>query len=256
MVKRRLSHARFLSRFVYATSLTGIIELKIHKQQVGHAILRIDGFDEDYLITLPALHIDGLISGSPYVELENKSYIISSTGYTSKIDYTGKGWVSGKKNTFAATLYPTGKEKEILYKADGQWSESFTIKDPSKNIVETHDPKKTKTTPLNVASIEEQDDLESRRAWQKVAGAIAKGDLDAVSREKSIIENQQRELRKKEREESREWERRFFRRADKFPIFDVLAKPTGESIEKDKTNGIWVFDGEKAKNSSPPFREQ
>lgn len=38
-------------------------------RQIGHAKLHLGGFDEDYLITLPSLHIEGLVYGTPYVGL-------------------------------------------------------------------------------------------------------------------------------------------------------------------------------------------
>lgn len=92
-------------------------------------MLHIDEYDEDYFITLPSLHIEGLISGSPFVELNSQTYIQSSTGYTAKIDYSGRGWLSGKSNSFTATIYPQDKKKEVIYTVDGQWNGSFTIKD-------------------------------------------------------------------------------------------------------------------------------
>ena len=216
-------------------------------KQIGHAVFHIDEYDEDYLITLPSLHIEGLITGSPYVELNRCSYIQSSTGYTAKIDYSGKGWVSGKKNTFSAVLFPTGREKETLYTADGQWNEDFTIKDAkTKAVIDKYSPKATKTSPLIVPDLDQQDELESRRAWKKVADAILKGDTDTAGYEKSIIENKQRELRKKEKEESREWERRYFTRTSKYPTFEKLAAKIGEQTNASQTDGVWVFDQEKA----------
>jgi hypothetical protein len=111
--------------------------------------------------------------------LNKSSYITSSSGYTAKIDYSGKGWLSGKKNSFTASLYPEGKEKEPIYTVDGQWTASFTVKEAkSKTVVDSYDPAKHPLTKLNVPTIEGQDEMESRRAWQKVAHAIAKGDLD------------------------------------------------------------------------------
>lgn len=226
----------------------------INVKQIGHAILHIDEYDEDYLITLPSLHIEGLISGSPYVELNRCSYIQSSTGYTAKIDYSGKGWISGKSNTFSAVLYPQGKEKEAIYTADGQWNGAFVIKNAkTKEVVDTYDPEKTKVTPLTVAPIEEQDDYESRRAWKKVADAITKGDMETTSFEKSLIENRQRELRRLEKEEGREWDRRFFTRTENFPLFEKLAGKIGEQINDSMTNGVWAFDQEKASQAKPPF---
>jgi hypothetical protein len=124
------------------------------------------------------------------------------------------------------------------------------IKDAkTKKVVDKYDPNVTKCTPLQVAPIEEQGELESRRAWKKVADAIVKGDTDTAGYEKSIIENQQREMRKKEQEEGREWDRRYFSRIDKHPQFEALANRIGEPINDTQTNGIWAFDPEKAKKA-------
>jgi len=108
--------------------------------------------------------------------------------------------------------------------------------------LDSYNAKITKTTPLYVAPLDQQDPLESRRAWAKVQEAIGKGDLETTGTEKSKIENEQREMRKKEKEENREWERRFFTRVDENPIFTKLAEKREIVAEADKTNGIWVFD--------------
>ena len=80
--------------------------------------------------------------------------------------------------------------------------------------------------------------------------------MDTVGIEKSKIENAQREMRKKEQAEGREWQRRFFTRLNGDPLFEKLAKPIGEKIENDKTNGIWRFDLQKATNTTAPLRTQ
>ncbi|KAL7271974.1 Oxysterol-binding protein 4 [Rhizina undulata] len=220
----------------------------ISVRQVGHAIYHLNEFEEDYLITLPSLHIEGIVYGSPYVELNKSTTIISSTGYVAKIDYSGKGWVSGKKNTFAATLTKEGS-KEVLYTIEGQWNDSFVIKDgKTKKEYETYYAKLMKTTPLTIAPLEEQDPLESRRAWAKVQAAIGLGDLETTGAEKSKIENEQRELRKKEKEEGREWERRYFSMVEDNPVFTKLSEKIGVTAEAEKTGGIWVFDEDKYLN--------
>ena len=228
----------------------------IHVRQIGHALYHLDTFNEDYLITLPPIYIDNLIYGSPFVELHKSTTITSSSGFVAKIDYSGKGWVSGKKNTFTATLFKEGKEKDVLYSIDGHWNESFTVKEGSAKhgkVLEVYDSNKHPTTKLKLPPLEEQSPRESKKAWNKVANAIMKGDMDTTGHEKSKIEVQQREMRKKEQTEGKEWQRTFFSRAKEDPIFDKLAKPTGEKIEADKTNGIWRFDQEKAKNAKRPF---
>ena len=170
--------------------------------------------------------------------------------------------MSGKKNTFTATLFPAGHEKQVLYSAEGQWNEAFTLK--------AHDPKTHKATStfatwncnaekpakLTLPPLDEQDPRESKRAWKQVADAIAKGDMDATSHQKSKIENSQREMRKKEQAEGAEWQRTFFSRipdgkTDK--AWDDLAKVTGERAEPEKTGGCWRFDMEKAAQAKKPF---
>ncbi|KAA8646283.1 hypothetical protein EYZ11_007709 [Aspergillus tanneri] len=245
-------------------SFSSTIQIK----QIGHALLTItppsaDKNDPDqqeqYLITLPHLHIESLIYGTPFVELERSTRIVSSTGYVAKIDYSGKGWLSGKKNTFTAILFKESEgEKYPLYTADGQWSSKFTIKNArTKEEIDKYVVEDSKTTPLQLATLESQDLYESRRAWRDVAVAIERGDMDAVSVAKGRIENAQRELRKVEKAEGREWERRFFRRIDEgedSDRFQSLAQAIGlTSLESDKTGGVWRFHPEKAIGAQSPY---
>jgi hypothetical protein len=251
MPKRRRSRRPSTSRYAIPCPAPAHAD---PAQQVGHALLHIDAYNEDYLITLPPLHIEGLIMGSPYVELNSSTYIQSSSGYTARIDYSGKGWVSGKKNTFTAVLYPDGREKDAIYKAEGQWTDTFQIRDAkTKAVVDKFDHKQIKTTPLIVAPIEQQDDFETRRAWKKVSDAIVKGDLDLTSAEKTIIETRQREMRKQEKDAGREWERKFFSRAEDVSAIKRLAEKFGETINDTQTNGVWVFDDKKASSATTPF---
>jgi len=89
--------------------------------------------------------------------------------------------------------------------------------------------------------------MESNRAWQHVIAGIQKSDMDQVHIEKSKIENLQRDLRKKEQDEGRTWQRRYFTHsATSDPIFEQLVKAIpGERIEADKTGGVWRFDESK-----------
>ncbi|KAI9041287.1 OSBP family protein [Aspergillus affinis] len=245
-------------------SFSSTIQIK----QIGHALLTITppGADkndpaqqEQYLITLPHLHIESLIYGTPFVELEKTTKIVSSTGYVAKIDYSGKGWLSGKKNTFTASLFKESEgEKKPLYTAEGQWSEKFTIRNArTKEEVDKHVVKEAQTTPLQLAPLEQQDLFESRRAWSDVASSIERGDMDSVSAHKGRIENAQRELRKIEKSEGREWPRRFFKRLEEGEDddrFKSLAQTIGlTTLEADKTGGVWRFDRERATGAQPPY---
>lgn len=160
-----------------------------------------------------------------------------------------------------------GDDKHPMYSVEGQWNDNFSF-----SMHEGEKPKKGReiesyrampTTSLNVAPIENQDTFESRRAWRHVAASIVKGDMDAVSHHKSKIENAQRELRKKEKEEGRDWERKFFKtvKEDEDPTFAKLVKMISGAtawagVESEKTAGIWRFDPERALRARPPFHPE
>ncbi|KAI0185455.1 hypothetical protein EV127DRAFT_441514 [Xylaria flabelliformis] len=238
----------------------------INIKQIGHALLSVPvpnkpGETDTFLFTLPSLHIEGLIFGTPFSELDGVSHITSSTGFTAKISYLGKGWVSGKKNSFTATLYRTGNEKDVLYNCSGQWTKAFEIhsgpvkNNSAKTLVETWDPETTRMSELIVAPTAQQHPLESRRAWASVAEGIGKGDMDQVGREKTKIEQAQRAMRKKEQAEGRQWERRYFTVQADDNALRTLAANVGLTAngDADRTGGLWRFDAaklEKAKKET------
>lgn len=224
----------------------------VHIDRKGYSVLHIDAFDEDYLITMPKIHIEGLMSASLSPELSGSSYIRSSSGYTAKIDYSYKGWLGGKRNSFKATLLRdgvNGKKSEALYEAEGVWSGEYTLKDlRGKGAIKKFDVAEFKRTPFTVKPLEEQDPLESRRAWQHVATAIEAGDMCTIAKEKSKIENEQREMRKQEKADGVVFKRRYFTQADE----DVVAEELIAKLESQvglKTSDIdcgagnlWLWD--------------
>ncbi|KAI1825525.1 Oxysterol-binding protein [Xylaria intraflava] len=245
----------------------------INIKQIGHAVLSVPvpskpDETESYLITLPSLHVEGLIFGAPFMELDGTSYITSSSGFTAKIQYVGKGWLSGKKNSFIATLYPTGNEKDVLYNCAGQWTKAFEMHTgPAKynspsTLVGTWDPDTTPVSKLILVPTEKLHPLESRRAWANVAKGIAKGDMDYVGSEKSKIEQAQRAMRKKEQAEGKQWQRRYFTaRTDPDPTLQALAAHVGldPNGDADRTGGLWRFDAAKAakaKEDNPSDEEK
>ncbi|CCF55812.1 hypothetical protein KAFR_0A03770 [Kazachstania africana CBS 2517] len=187
--------------------------LTLSVKQLGHAILNVK--DESYLITLPPLHLEGLLVAAPFVELEGRSYIQSSTGLHCVIEYSGKGYFSGKSNSFKARIFKTAedaKDKEsALYTISGQWSGTSKISKGKTELGTFHDAKEAAPEHLTVKPIEDQHPLESRKAWKDVADAITQGDMTLIAQTKSTLEESQRELRKQEEEKGIDWERRWFK---------------------------------------------
>ena len=76
---------------------------------------------------------------------------------------------------------------------------------------------------MTVAPIEEQaDPFESRRVWEKVAKGIRTGDFEMASREKSRVENEQRQRRRDELAEGAKWEWRHFDRVESDPVCEFF----------------------------------
>lgn len=228
-------------------------------KQIGHAVLTIpvgpNKEPESYLITLPSLHIEGLIFGAPFVELDGTSHITSSSGFSTKIEYSGKGWLSGKKNTVIASIHSTANEKEVHYNVTGQWNEKLEFyacaakKNSKDTLVDEYDAEKAEQTELKLEPVEKQHPLESRRAWARVAAGIQSGDMEAVSAEKTKIEQAQRALRHKETAEETAWKRRYFTAVEGTdPVLEKLGAAGGVALdgERDKTGGLWRFDVKKA----------
>jgi hypothetical protein len=235
--------------------LQGHIAPKVHFSgtvnidRKGYGVMHIDKYNEDHLITMPKVHIEGLVTGAPCPELSGVSYIRSSSGYTTKIEYSSKGWLSGKRNGFIATIFHSDKENEPIYQAEGQWSSVYTIKEMrTQETLETFDISTLPRTPLTIAPIDAQHPLESRRVWQHVIDAIHRGDIYTIGQEKSKIENEQRHLRKLEKCEGREHPRRYFTRAQEDPVAEKLAEGLeGISMqpEVDPNHMIWLWDEQK-----------
>ena len=197
---------------------------------------------------MPKVHVEGLMTASLQPELSGSSFIRSSSGYTAKIDYSCKSWLSGKRNSFVANIFKNEAENRPLYKAKGLWSDIYTFEDArTGNEVERVDCGALQRTPLQVAPIEEQHPLESRRAWQPVVEALNRGDIFAAGREKTKIENEQRAMRRCEKDGKIEFSRRYFSRAEEDVVAENLAEGLNEktSMNMDSSCKLWTWDEEK-----------
>merc|ERR1712098_745336 len=161
----------------------------VHIDRKGYSIYHIDKYDEDYLITMPKIHIEGIMTGSLSPELSGTTYIRSSSGYTAKIHYSSKGWMSGKSNSFVASLYHDDHEKEPLYTIEGQWSGEFTIKKAAtQEVIEKFSTSSIPKTPLTIAPIvatRRRRDRERRyiHRWTREIEARKRAERDAETRE-------------------------------------------------------------------------
>ncbi|OCH88937.1 Oxysterol-binding protein [Obba rivulosa] len=191
-------------------------------KQIGHAVLTVDlpnGGKEEFLITLPRLRIDGLWYGSPYIELSETSYIQSSSGWLSTIEYKGKGYFSGKSHTFKAVL-SAPHSSAAAHTYEGLWHMTSKNISTGELFTDVTVPKEEVT----VSPVEQMSEWESRRLWRYVAKGIRDGDFETASREKGKIENEQRQRRRDEQAAGAKWELKHFEHIESDPIYERLGK--------------------------------
>ncbi|RIA83324.1 hypothetical protein C1645_743145 [Glomus cerebriforme] len=215
--------------------------------QVGHIIVRMRDHSEKYLITLPSLQILGLWRGAPYVELSGTS-VIQSNNYNILIEFSGKGWLSGDKHTFSATVRKNGS-KEPLYTASGTWSEKSTLENHRTNEKTTFldIQGSQRTTPI-IAPEEDQNPLESRKLWKYVSQSIDSGDFATASKLKGDIEQRQRDKVKRGEEVNLQ----FFDWVEEDQEFLSLNDLINNKYLEDKykERGSWVYEKLAFKNNN------
>ena len=229
----------------------------VYIRQIGHAVLHIDEYNEDYLIPLPNVKVKGVLTGGPYPELTEPCSIVSSAGFVAEVDFSGKGFFGGgKKNHVEAAIYQKDdeKRKDALFTVEGSWSHEMTFKDAKGEVIDEYDSASATSTEFRTLDLEKQDSWESHKAWNGVIQALRKGDMRGVSDHKNELENAQRELRKQPETSEKEWKALFFRKEKGNPAAERLLDVVGEKFNPNDTCGVWVFDSEAAQKVERPWR--
>ncbi|KAG6837768.1 hypothetical protein H0H93_001695 [Arthromyces matolae] len=205
-------------------------------KQIGHAVLTYtpaSGTPVEYLFTLPRLRIDGLWYGSPYIELAETTYIIGG-GFVGTIEYKGKGYFSGKSHSFKAHITPApgmgggGAEEHIIegtWHEKSKWTKGGSRHQPPDGTFQdvTHSGKK-EVTPVGGEDDGSMGEFETRNLWGQVAKGIREGDFETASREKSRIENEQRQRRKDEAAAGTTWPLKHFTPVESDPVYERFAR--------------------------------
>ncbi|KAI9141224.1 hypothetical protein BKA69DRAFT_1038683 [Paraphysoderma sedebokerense] len=184
----------------------------IKVEQTGRIHITLaDGLDE-YLVSYPELFVRGLLSGQMFVELAGTSRITSRSGFNCDIEYIPKPWFSGEYHHMKGSIYKIGEEKKSLYTISGRWPHVTYITETKSN--ETTVLFDADTSPIeepSVKPIAEQNDIESRKLWQKVADALNSQNYSTATKEKTDIEEYQRSMRKERAANGEVWNPKYFK---------------------------------------------
>lgn len=179
-------------------------------EQKGHTTFKLTQLDETYSISYPKVTVGGLwyagrssysenvglINIAPYLELAGDSYILSTSGYWAKLSFISRGYFSVQKDQIKINVMD--RNDNVLFEITGQWSGTLFIKHIGESGKSKTFLKNTENfrKSAHVKDINDQTPLESRRLWENVTKALMENNFGAASKEKSIIEEKQRQLRR------------------------------------------------------------
>ncbi|RYP76755.1 hypothetical protein DL770_007165 [Monosporascus sp. CRB-9-2] len=221
----------------------------VQVKQIGHSIIRDEKHRESHLMTMPTMLVKGLLTGSPYPELEGACYICSSSGYLATIEFDGKNSLGiGTKNSVSARITNAKDGGKAVFEISGQWNARLKITDcMSGGVIEEFGVDDIPLAELNVKTPEEQSPWESRRAWTEVIDGISEGNTQKVSEAKNRIEEAQRGMRDAEKVAGIQWPTVFFQKSEGSQEFELLAKiipdKSAASLQPERTAGVWKFIG-------------
>lgn len=189
----------------------------IKAEQTGRIFVYLPALDEEYVITLPELHVRGLLTGSPFVELTGEVVIIGTNGIGARLKFTPKPWFSGEYDGMEGLIADLKDRKQPpLLTLRGKWSERVEIIESESGRERVlFDIRQTKRDLLpEVKTISKQGPLESRRVWWSVTKALRQSNYTAANDAKNLIEEEQRTLRKERASTNQQWEPKLFKFAE------------------------------------------
>jgi len=175
------------------------------------------------------MYARGILFGKMKYELGDHSFVrCPENGLSADIEFKTKGWVGGTYNAIGGTIRDdhTG---EVLYELSGLWSDEMYIRDMKVCLLPRNNqhhcsqsPKsaqkemffnavRSKPSSPKARPIEEQEERESQRLWQKTAQAVKEWNHEVATDEKTKIEDMQREEAAKRAQDVVEWRPRLFR---------------------------------------------
>ena len=183
----------------------------IRVEQYGLCIVRLPIFREEYQIFPPELHIRGLLTGKIFVEITGHVRIKSNKAYETHLRFQTKPWFTGDYNQFKGMIYHVEDDVNLpLYTIDGDWQRDSHYRIESGEVHLLFSRKNSRPPKKIILPIEEQNEMESRRVWNRVTQALERGDENTASIEKNTVEDRQRFLSRERIEKRSVWAPKYF----------------------------------------------
>lgn len=180
----------------------------------GWAHVTLGERDETYIVNQPNVYCRGILFGKMRTELGDHMYVkCPKTGYVADIEFKTKGFISGTYDAIEG-IVKRADTSDILYTISGKWNDVMEIKNSNGEKELFYDTHNAKTWKPKVRPLAEQMDNESRKLWHPTIVGLKKRDHDLATSEKFKVENEQRLIAKKRREDGEEFQPRYFKAID------------------------------------------
>lgn len=170
----------------------------------GFASVYILPYDEEYEITFPSAHAKGFLFGKLIMELVGLVTVTCrKTGYKAEIEFRSKPFLRSDYNIIQAKIK---KGKEVIFNISGKWDSKLEITNVKTNectvLWEPTPEIRQNRVPMQKPLWEDMKENESDKLWNKVTDAIKKGDQQAATDEKTVLEERQRKEARERQERS------------------------------------------------------
>ncbi|XP_062544680.1 oxysterol-binding protein-related protein 9 isoform X2 [Armigeres subalbatus] len=205
---------RKISFSAHVWTKSKFLGLSIGVHNIGQGTVTLCDLNEEYIVTFPNGYGRSILT-VPWIELGGTVTITCpQTGYHADIDFLTKPFYGGKRNRIQGEIYGANEKKSFL-SITGEWSGlmEYKFNDGSK-------PSKPETfvdvnsIPIfkkKVRPVADQATNESRNVWKEVTAGLKMNDIDKATNAKFQVEQKQRVEARERKENSGEWENRYFK---------------------------------------------
>lgn len=166
---------------------------------------------EIYSLSQPNIYCRGILFGKLRYELGDHMLIkCEKLGLEADIEFKTKGFISGDYDVVEGTIKDTATS-QVLFIIRGKWNEKLEIEDTQTGETSLfYDTTSSQIWKPKVKPLEKQLPNESRKLWAPTLSALEKNDHAIATDEKFIVEERQRELAQKRRENNERFVPEFF----------------------------------------------
>ncbi|XP_077995083.1 oxysterol-binding protein-related protein 8-like isoform X2 [Glandiceps talaboti] len=194
----------------YGNSIAAILD--------GTAKLSMITRGEDYLITMPYAYCKGILYGTLTMEYGGKIAIeCEKTGYKVDMEFKLKPLL-GSSDSVNHIVGKIKLGKETIANIDGRWDGEVYLKDKRTGETELFwnvtDEVMRSRLKRHLPCWDEMGECESPKLWIHVTEAINKGDQVEATKEKTILEEAQRQATRERKAKRQEWAPKLFEQDD------------------------------------------